>query len=265
MALCGVLVTCARPDSISWTELDYQELLRDMENPSGEVTSEAVLETAEKFRDNADAIFLLGSILNQMFPAGVEDFAEDGTTLAPDPGAPSRLRLPAGVVAAEGDVPNLEGTNVFVKLACWGPDADEPDLSFRYGFIRVDSPGLSEEVIENLGVAGDFLISFRGCEFPDGVLTGVNPGFYDEDESGEGIIALRFNTVIADEGGFTSFIDEPLLIRNGVFSVLYRLEDGSGTIRVDVSSDYATFVVTGTNGAWTCTTDTGELVCLELF
>jgi hypothetical protein len=237
-----------------------------MANPTGEVTNETVLEVAKKYSDNAEAILLIGRILDRMFPTGIEqaiEMSDGGTPLAPGdpPGVLVDAPLGAELAAAEGI--DLEGTSVFVKLACWGPEVLEPDLSFKQGYIRVDSPGLSEEVVNSLETTGDFLLTFGLCVFPTGTIIGKNPAFYEKDgETLLGTVGFELNSTVYNDGKVTDFLDERVVIRNGVFSILYRLDDATGTLRVDASVDYATFVITGKNGAFACTAATGEPECV---
>ena len=268
VALTTLTVCGGKPEPVRWNELDFEAMVADMANPTGTVTNENVLEIAEAFTDNAEAIILLGKILDRMFPTGVEDALVDSGGAPLAPGGDELVDLvwetPASA-AEDGDEfsLDLEGTSVFVKLACWGPEPLDPDLSFRHGYIRVDGPGLSEEVIENLEYTGDFLLSFRRCRFPTGTLAGRNVGFYDTID-GAPVFALRLLTYVYAGGKVSQFINERVLIRDGVFSVLYFLADGSGTLRVDSSVDYETFSVSGENGAFACSTLTGELECAVL-
>ena len=86
---------------------------------------------------------------------------------------------------AASDAPSVErttgelsGTEVFVRVACSGP-GEGPDPGFTYGVVELESPLLSFDDIEDVGVRGDLLLTAQGCE--DGLrrYDGVASGWYD--------------------------------------------------------------------------------------
>jgi hypothetical protein len=164
--LTAASMACAPEVSVpEWDPIDMNELERQLAEPTGEL---ADVEDVEQWLE------ALGAKVATVRSAGdaldvVKDVLESGE--GPPP-------VPEG---SDGRAPS--GTSVYLKIACPGEDPEDPDLSFDSGMIRVDSPRLSEEVLENLHVQGDLLFTFVECVAIDVSFDGEVRAFYEKGDS----------------------------------------------------------------------------------
>jgi hypothetical protein len=125
-----------------------------------------------------------------------------------------------GLVAAspeadhvERDEGELSGTEVYVRVACPGPGR-APDADFEHGLIQIESPLLSLEDIDELGVRGDLLLTAEACRRGESVLDGAVAAWYDAPDQvlvvdgamaldrPEGELSLPLLAVLGESWGF---------------------------------------------------------------
>jgi hypothetical protein len=74
---------------------------------------------------------------------------------------------------------NLTGTQVYIRIACPGPEGMTPDPDFSFGSLTIYSAGLSQDVIDTWGAQGDMLGILEECIIGPYTLDGRMRMFYD--------------------------------------------------------------------------------------
>ena len=123
------------------------------------------------------------------------------------------VAAPADAPEVARDTAELSGTEVYLKIACPGPGVG-PDPDFAHGRVEIESPLLSIEDIEEVGVQGDMLITAVACEDGDERYDGLAPAWYDAPQellvldgamdltTSTETVSLAIRAVLADPWGF---------------------------------------------------------------
>jgi hypothetical protein len=235
--LLGLLVVACNGDTkaITWAPLDIEQLEEDVESPTAAL-DEANL--AELFETPVEEVQLVKGLL------GI-----------------SRLLIDT---AGEGDMEsitrdldvNLEGTQVYLRIACTGPIDVIPDPEFRYGSLTVYSAGLSQAVIDTWGAQGDMLGVLEGCVIGRYTLDGRMRMYYDTIRN---LLGVDFEIEWSREGGSGNFTlpatdqRDPLDETAGRGRVLFTTEAGE-TLVIEQNFDLGPteYIVRGADDEVVC-------------
>lgn len=143
----------------------------------------------------------------------------------------------------------VQGTQVFLEIACPGPGSTEFDQEFRFGHVRVDSKVLTGNIERALILDGNLRFKFVDCVGPEGfTAVGLAPAHYDFDTS---VLGLEFDIEVAQpETGTTFPVDEAVITDFTNAQMLFELP--TGTISVDLGLTGGTVVVSGRQADASC-------------
>lgn len=236
---CAAVTCFPDPKPVSWEPLDLDALKDDLANPTGEVNEDTSKEVAEGLIANEEALREVLRFIELIYSLSQDD--QGGLTAV----------VPRG----------LDGTNIFMRIACPGSDVANPDTSFEEGELRLDSPGFTDEFLETFEVVGDVHMDFTKCRIGPFEYEGSAPAHYDTAAT-EAAIDLRLDFVDQRTDGEGSF-HYPLFtsLDDGV-QMLYTLESGE-TLVLEWVDDFAMVDLRGRNGLFLCTFDVDavDLIC----
>lgn len=239
LAACCAVACAPEVDVPQWEPLDVEALRAAVENPTA------------RFADDPEFDALSEALTGPSTAASV-DAATAGLREVLDQGDPPAMDEPPG---NDGDSSLGSGTSVFLKVACGGPDPNAIDRTFQFGHIRVDSPGLTREVIENLRVEGDLLLSFVQCSALGLTYDGVAPSSYLAGNTPQ--LATSLSLEIFDEAAGTA--EE--FVRGAIFestrSRFVQPSVGGGTYTLELDAMAGTSTLRAADGELQCATETG--------
>ncbi|MEM6988873.1 MAG: hypothetical protein AAF721_00200 [Myxococcota bacterium] len=239
IAAAWCAVAC-RPDVelIEWEPLDVDAVRFAVDNPTA------------RFADDPEFDALRQALTGPSTAADV-DAATSGLRDFLDQGTPPEMDE-----SNEGDEPPAgSGTSVFLKVACAGPDPNAPDRTFEFGQIRVDSPRLTREVIENLSLEGDLLLSFVRCSVDGVTYDGVAPSSYLAGDAPQLATSLVLEVLDEAEGTTEPFEREALF--EPMRSRFVQPSAGGGTYTQELDAAAGTASLRAVDGVLQCTTATG--------
>jgi hypothetical protein len=232
--LAVALLACTPElEPIRWQGFDADELREAFASPTGVVDEDSANEVAEAIVELEQPYRVLEAYLRLVFAA-----AEGGDGAA-------AIRVPRAV----------EGTNVYLLIACPGPAGSEP---FEHGRVRIDSDRLTLAALEQLTIEGQVLLTFEACEIDGWVFEGGGPGHYFA-ETAE-LLATPTLTAERLADGALFEVVEPIFYGSDQASALFTLGSGE-TLTLDWFTDVDELRLRGRNGALLCTTAGGELSC----
>jgi len=240
LAVAGLAASCfPDPQPVRWEPIDVEQLKDDLANPTGEVNPETSKEVAEGLIGNEAALREVLKFIDLIYTLSQDD--QGGLT---------------AVVPRE-----LDGTNIFMRIACPGTDPLDPDTTFQQGELRLDSPSFTDEFLETFEVKGDVHMDFTECRIGPFEYEGSVPAHYDSDAAEAAIdLDLDFFDHGLDAGGSFHY---PLFtgLDTGV-QLLYTLESG-GTLVLEWVDDLQMIDLRGANGLFLCSLDIDaiDLVC----
>jgi hypothetical protein len=217
---------CSPPESTgpTWEPLDFQAYKARFLAPTGEINAENIVELFEQ----------------------IEQMSKD-LEIAQSVGDMLSLFLGAEKPGAKQGALTLENTNLYVKLSCFGPNPQVPDLDFGHGHLRIDSPNISEAAL----FVGDALMSFNDCILSESLLRGKSPAYYDLEASQ---FAMGIDITLTD---LTSGLEHPfvldLMVVSGELWALIENQVGNSFgLMVDPAKLPASFSLKGSNGVFSC-------------
>lgn len=223
-------------EPIRWDGIDVAGLRQAIASPTGIVDEASADEVAAAIVQRQEPYRVLSDYLHQVFESDVEDAAG-----------------PTWVIPQA-----LDGTSVYVLVACPGPLGDEAP-PFSQGSMRIDSPTLSADLISTFAIRGQLLLSFSNCMIDDYSFNGVAPAFHDSELRELGVVPQL--EVVRDGGGEPSYaLREPILVDAAAerVSALFELDSGD-TLALDWSPTQLALRLRGRDGALVCTI-VGELL-----
>lgn len=226
---------------IEWDAVDIEALRNAIANPTGIVDEASSKEVADSIVEGSEAYRLLAAFIHAVF------VADEGTS--PD----------ASVVWV---VPQaLGGTSVYALVACPG-DSLDGEASFANGFLRVDSPTITADLISTFAIEGSILLGFSACQIGDYVFDGGGPAYH-----GTAPVELAFvptqglRSTRGEDQTLVLSLDEPVMWElGGAVSLLFTLSSGA-TLALDLDPLSAELQLRGVNGALTCEITPDGLVC----
>lgn len=235
LALSGCLGCLPDPEPVHWDALDMDALRDALANPTAEVTKATTAEAAARVVSGQAAFrefsrFILGRFLPLPGDAG-------GDWVIPQA---------------------LDGTSVYAMLACPGEDPTAIG-HFEHGYMRLDSPTLTQALIESRSFGGDLQLGFRNCRIGQFVYEGAIPAHLDAErvEIGLNPENVRYRDLVKGEEGTLS---SPSLI--GLLQTQQLLTLGSGRTLTLISQPFIlTLQLVGTNGTLVCEILDREFVC----
>lgn len=230
------------PQPIRFEPLDRDQLDEDLANPTADVDEVTRKEVADQLAADKAAIAamfeFLGSVLLREIGQGGEPTLQTSRA--------------------------LEGTNVFAKVACPGPDEANPDTSFEFGALRIDSPTFTDEFVDEFDLHGDLWLDHDDCVVGDFEYFGGFASYYDTQDIEVGLdVNLEFIDHAIDE--FPRDIHYPIRGEPGVaYQALITLESGK-TLVAEFVVGNVPFGIRGANGVFTCELDLDalDLVCMD--
>ena len=228
-----------RVDIPEWEPLDVEALRFTIENPTA------------RFADDPDFAELRDGLTRPSTAAELDAATAELRDVL-DQGAPPAMDGPSN---GDDGKPG-SGTSVFLKVACPGPDLDDPDRTFRFGHIRVDSPRLTRDVIENLSFEGDLLLSFVGCSSDGVTYDGTGPSSYLAGDTPQ--LATSLSLEVFDEAAGTTESFNRDAIFEPMRSRFVQPSDGGGTYTLELDASSGTTTLLAADGALQCMTATGE-------
>jgi hypothetical protein len=144
------------------------------------------------------------------------------------------------------------GTQIYLRLACPGPESTKPDADFAFGSIELVGPTL-QIADESVAIAGPIYMTFDECRAGGALMTGGIPGYYDD-------VANRLGW----DGELTiELVEADRILRQGPV-ILYQdakeaavawfiVPDRYGVVRLVNGSDFISFGVELADGSATCT------------
>jgi hypothetical protein len=144
------------------------------------------------------------------------------------------------------------GTQLYMRIACPGPEGDGPDPDFAFGWIQMVSPTL-QLAEESAAIAGPIYVTFDECRAGDTLMTGGIPGYYDD-------VANRLGL----DGELTiDLVEEDRILRQGpvifyqdakqVAIAWFIVPERYGVARLVEGSGLTSFGVELADGSATCT------------
>jgi hypothetical protein len=152
-------------------------------------------------------------------------------------------------------LPELRGTNVYVRASCPGPDVLHPVLDFSHGQLRIDSPNFTQEFLDNYEVEGDLLLRFEACRISSFELGGSGRAHYDLDTR-ELALAPSFHAIdLSDTARRTTPFEDPMrAMEFEAFQVVVTLESQQ-TLVLEWITDENMVDLRGRNGVFACALD----------
>jgi hypothetical protein len=205
-----VMVGCGEVEPVHWDPLDVAAIEQQLDAPTALLTEAALDE-------------LLAS------PVGDLSIVEALLALG---------RFP--IEQLEGTMPeqprglDLDGTQLYVRVACPGPTEVAPDPEFRYGSISLYSERLAAEVLDELTVRGDVYGLVRDCTVGALEVDGAMRVNYDDVADR---LAIGFDATV-DGRDFDAVVVDDQRVR-----VLYTDATG-GTLTIEQGSPPA-FTIRG--------------------
>lgn len=240
LSTLGCTIACTpEVDVPRWDPLDVDALVSTVDNPTARFADDPELGT-------------LRDTLNEPSTAESVDEATRGLREFLD-----EMERPVEDDPSAGDLGGLgSGTAVFLEIACAGPDLDAPDRTFEFGSIRIDSPRLTRDVIENLSIEGDLLLSFVQCSVDGLTYEGTAPASYLAGDAPQ--LATSLSLEVLDEATGST---EPF-VRDAIFesmrSRFVQPSAGGGTYTLELDALAGTTSLRGADGVLQCSNATGE-------
>lgn len=240
LALALACIACPaclpQPAPVEWDALDTEALREQIANPTGEVTDATIDEVTAIVVADLPAYRTITSFL---LLGLIQPFSADAA--------------PAWVFPQA-----LNGTSVYALLACPGEDVNAQDVGFAYGWMRVDSPTLTQALIESRSLGGDLQLSFEACRIGEYTFNGPAPAHFDEDRPDLGVgMQISYTAQLAAREGV---LDQSLLIDDDGAHVVFTLASGQ-TLTLEWSPLTLTLELLGTNGALVCEVIDDALEC----
>ncbi len=240
LSTVGLAIACTpEVDVPRWEPLDVDALRSAMDNPTAQFADDPELGTLRETLTQPSTAQSVDAAT-----AELREFLDQG-------------ELPAtGNSSGDDDRDTLgSGTSVFLEIACGGPDPDAPDRTFQFGRIRVDSPRLTREVIENLSIEGDLLLSFVQCSVAGLTYDGTAPSSYLRGDVPQ--LATSFSLEVLDQSAGTteSFVRDAIL--EPTRSRFIQPSAGGGTYTLELDTPAGTTTLRAADGVLQCTTATG--------
>ena len=263
--LTAVLAVSCSPDVSprNWDAIDAQTLEEQLDNPTLELDQAGAEALGTAFREDAPVLDDTVDYVDCSLRESTGDLEDN------DP------CLDGEEVAFRGL--DLESTSVFARYACPGPDLERPDTAFNFGLMRVDSPGLSEEVIENFQVDGQLLLSFEpteagqaaglaGCQVGRFDLAGQVPAFYSLEKE---YVALNLDVEtrnLQDSPDEVGRLNEVIVAgREDIALLQFTSPESFAVLRWQRTGDTDAFSVTGASQRYACTvSEMEEVDCVQM-
>jgi len=213
---------------ISWDDLNYDEMTEKLNNPTGMVDVDNMSQVSNEVLAVTAATYSFNDTINVALASlGGESGRREGGLVGTKHGA-------------------LEGTNIFVKVACPGTDLNDPSYDFSNGYVRLDSPTLSEESITSGGV----LVSFHDCVVGDVYLDGECAAYYSTDPF---TFAMDLNLHLT-YGDLDLNTSAQVMYDDLIFRAAVSLNNETTvTVEADLAAAVGSFTVSGANGTFSCT------------
>lgn len=200
---CLGLCACFTDGVARWDSFDYEAFLDDFESPTGNFDGDRLSELstrAENMREFVQAFATIADTIREAKPeAGYSE--------------------------------PVAGTNLFVNIACPGPDLLDRDTTFGHGRLRIESPGLLLDAAIKWEMKEDILMSAQNCQVGPYMITGESVGYIDQDTN-QIALDVGFNVVRIDAQTPLE-LDIPVLFSGAAIQVLVRLSELSYTLSFD--------------------------------
>jgi hypothetical protein len=236
-AMLGLAAIACNGDiqAVSWAPLDIDQLEDDMASPTAPLNDAAIAELQATPEDEITVIRGLLQVGRLIVETSGEGDMETETR--------------------DLDV-NLSGTQVYIRIACPGPEGTTPDSEFRFGSLTFYSPGLSKTTIDTWGAQGDMLGVLEGCIVGQYTLDGEMRMFYDTIRD---LLAAEFDIDWARAGAAGHFTLPAIDDRDAVddtdvrAQVLFTLESGE-TLLLESNPDLGLteYLIRGVDGEIVC-------------
>lgn len=235
IALIGCVGCLPDPEPVRWDAFDLDALRDALANPTAPITDQTLVEAADLAAPPRLAYVELSRFVVQTL-----------LSLAGDGGG--KWVIPQA----------LDGTSVYAMLACPGEDPDGMAY-FEHGYMRLDSPTLTQELIESRSFGGDLQLSFVDCQVGQFNFAGNVPAHLDREqlEVGLGVDDAAYRDLVTGEDGKLGW---PTLIAIDRSKQLLTLSSGE-TLALIWQPFLPTLQLIGANATLVCEVIDGELVC----
>lgn len=246
LGLIGCVGCLPNPEPVHWEAFDVDALRDALANPTAAVTEATITEAAANVAAGQAAFRELGTFIADTFLSLAGDASGHGV-------------IPQAIPQAHWVIPQaLDGTSVYAMLACPGEDPGAIGL-FEHGYMRLDSPTLTQELIESRSFGGDLQLEFFDCEIGQFSYVGAVPAHFDVERLEVGLNPenVRYRDLVKGEDGMLS---SRSLIGLEQTQQLLTLESG-GTLSLISQPFILTLQLVGTNGTLVCVIIDDEFVC----
>lgn len=224
-------------ESRTWTPVDFDEVEFALDNPTARLADDPQL---DMLRDSLRAPSTASNVNAAVID--VRDVLSDDST-------------GEAVTDTNGGTQLGSGTSVYLEIACGGPDMDNPDRTFDFGLVRVDSPALTREVVENIDIEGDLLLTFESCSSEGFTYDGPAPSAYRKGEADQ--LASRMALDVFDEVEQTTERLETDAIFEAMRSRFVQPSDGGGNYTLEFDEGAGTTTIYAADGILQCVNVTG--------
>jgi hypothetical protein len=238
IALAVCVAGCSpEVESRTWTPIDFDEIAFALDNPTA------------RLADDPQFDMLGASLLMPSTASNVDSALGDVRGVLSDDSTGEAIEdMNTGTELGSG-------TSFYLEIACGGPDRDNPDRTFDFGLIRMDSPALTREVVENLEIEGDLLLTFESCSSEGFTYDGTAPSAYQKAETEQ--LASRLALDVYDEVEQTTdrldtdAMFEPMRTR------FVQPSDGGGNYTLELDEAAGTTALYAADGVLRCVNSTG--------
>lgn len=237
--VCCAIACTPEVEVPRWEPIDVDALISSVENPTA------------RFADDPELGTLRGTLTEPSTAESVDEATQGLRELLDESERP-----PGDDEPGVGDRGLGSGTAVFLEIACGGPDLSAPDRTFEFGRIRLDSPRLTREVIENLTIEGDLLLSFVQCSVGGLTYDGTAPSSYLADDPQQLATSLSLEVLDESTGRLEPFVRDAIF--ESTRSRFVQPSAGGGTYTLELDALAGTTSLRAADGVLQCSTVTGE-------
>jgi hypothetical protein len=223
-------------DGPTWDNLDFEDFKERFKAPTGELTKESFLELAGHIETIAADLAVIDGV---------------GPIIANINGNPGEA---GGALSVQQSALTLENDHAYMKISCPGPDTQTPDVSFKYGHLRIDT----HDIIKNKLASGDALLSFIDCVISQSELAGKAPAYFD---SAESLLAIAVDITVKQGGNVRALVMDVIAEKGQFWTLLNDNLGRSYALLVDPKSLPDAITLKDKNGLIGCEKTEGGVTC----